>query len=140
MKLSWFLGLALLSSSVFAEVKHINNEELKQLLTENVPIIDIRRAEEWQQTGVVEDSHLMTFFDKKGKYDFPKWLAALDKIAKKDQPFILICRTGNRTNVLSNALSKKLGYKHVYNVKKGITHWKREGLPVVSAVKSDAAK
>ncbi len=133
MKLNGLLVLALLSGSVFAEVKHIDNRELQQLLAENVPIIDIRLAEEWQQTGVVENSHLLTFFDEKGHYDTPKWLAALDKIAQKDTPFILICRTGNRTNVLSHALSKQLGYQQIYNVQKGITDWKREGLPVVLA-------
>mgnify|MGYP003702081111 CR=1 FL=1 len=128
-----FLGCSLLfSHSLSAEVTHINNQELEQMLKDGVPVIDIRRAEEWQQTGVVEGSHLLTFFDKQGKYNFPKWHAGLDKIAQADEPFILICRTGNRTNLLSQALDKQLGYSKVYNVKKGITHWKTENFPVVA--------
>ena len=116
-----------------AEVTNINNAELEKLMAQGIPVIDIRRAEEWQQTGVIKGSHLMTFFDKKGNYDVAAWLEKLAPIAGKDQPFILICRTGNRTGVVSNFLDKKLGYTKVYNVKKGITDWIKNGKPVVKA-------
>lgn len=117
-----------------AEVLQLDNPALQTLLAQGVPIIDIRRAEEWQETGVIEHSHLLTFFDKQGRYNLPEWLAALEKIAPgKDQPFILICRTGNRTGQVSQALSEQLGYKKVYNVTRGITDWKRQQLPVVQA-------
>jgi len=49
----------------------------------------------------------------------------------KNDPVILICRTGSRTDVLSRALVEELGYTQVYNVKNGITRWVSEGLPVV---------
>ena len=133
--LSTFLfGFCLLAShSLSAEVSHVNNQELAQLIKDGVPVIDIRRAEEWQQTGVVEGSHLLTFFDKRGGYNFPKWMEAFSQIVPdRDTPFVLICRTGNRTNILSQALDKQLGYVKTYNVKKGITHWKAEKLPVVA--------
>jgi rhodanese-related sulfurtransferase len=114
-----------------AEVHQLDNQALQALLAEGVPVIDIRRAEEWRETGVIENSHLLTFFDQQGRYNLPEWLAALGKIvASKDQPFILICRTGNRTGLLSRALSEQLGYRKVYNVSKGITDWKRQQLPV----------
>ena len=115
----------------FAEVGQISNAELKQLMDKNVPIIDIRRVDEWKKTGIVEGSHKLTFFDARGKYDMDKWLAELDKIAKKDQPFILICRTGNRTGQVSNFLDKKLGYQKVYNVKDGIKKWIKDGNEIV---------
>ncbi|MDM8547620.1 rhodanese-like domain-containing protein [Candidatus Venteria ishoeyi] len=120
-----------LSFSAYAEVKHIDNTALKQLLKKNIPIIDIRRSEEWRQTGIVPDSHLLTFFDKKGSYDTPKWLTELDKIAKKDQPFILICRTGNRTRTIANFLDKRVGYQQIYNVERGISNWIKQKQPVV---------
>ena len=44
---------------------------------------------------------------------------------------ILICRTGSRTNTLGNLLVEKLGYTQVYNVRRGITGWIAEKLPVV---------
>jgi rhodanese-related sulfurtransferase len=130
------LILTLLLAAAFslpaqAEVKNIDNEELKALMAQGVPIIDIRRPDEWKQTGVVKGSHLNTFFDRNGRYDVRAWLARLAPIAGKDDPFILICRTGNRTGTVSRFLDQKLGYKKVYNVQRGITDWIRKGNPVV---------
>ncbi|MCU7939917.1 MAG: rhodanese-like domain-containing protein [gamma proteobacterium symbiont of Bathyaustriella thionipta] len=120
-------------STVSAEVGQLSNAQLKKLMDENVPLIDIRRADEWQSTGVIKGSHLLTFFDARGNYDMEKWLADLDKIAKKNQKFILICRSGNRTGQVSNFLNKKLGYQQVYHLQRGIKNWIKAGDKVVSA-------
>lgn len=130
------LFMALLLGAAFvlparAEVTKIDNQQLKALMEQGVPVIDIRRPEEWKQTGVVKGSHLITFFDARGRYDVRAWLDKLAPIAGKDDPFILICRTGNRTGTVSRFLDQKLGYKKVYDVKKGITDWIRKGNPVV---------
>ncbi len=127
----WVLLLVLTTLPAWAGVRHIDDETLQALIDQGVPVIDIRRPEEWRQTGVIEGSHLITFFDKQGRYDVRAWLEKLSAIAGKDDPFILICRTGNRTGVVSRFLSEKLGYRKVYNVKKGITDWIRKGHPVV---------
>lgn len=127
----FLFSLLVLAQSAQADVKHIDNEALKSMLEAGVPIIDVRRPEEWKQTGIVEGSHLMTFFDKQGRYDVAAWLQKLDKIAKQNEPFILICRTGNRTGTISNFLDRKLSYNNVYNVQKGITYWIEGGLPTV---------
>jgi rhodanese-related sulfurtransferase len=126
-----FLLTLLCAFPVSAEVTNIDNAQLESLMKEGVPVVDIRREEEWQQTGVIKGSHLITFFDKKGNYDVAAWLGKLAPVAGKDQPFILICRTGNRTGTVSNFLDKKLGYSKVYNVQKGITDWIAKGKPVV---------
>ena len=57
----------LLTSITYSEVIEVSNSQLKSLLENNVPIIDIRREEEWKATGIIENSILMTFFDKKWK-------------------------------------------------------------------------
>ena len=126
----FFLAL-LLSLPAGAAVTNIDNEELEKLISQGVPIIDIRRPDEWRQTGVVKGSHLITFFDKRGNYNVRAWLDKLAPIAGKDDPFILICRTGNRTGTVSRFLDQKLGYSKVYNVQKGITDWIAKGKPVV---------
>lgn len=126
-----FLFVCVFSFPASAEVSNIGDAELAKLINEGVPVIDIRRVEEWQQTGVVKDSHLITFFDKKGNYDVQTWLEKLAPIASTDEPFILICRTGNRTGTVGNFLDKRLGYSKVYNVEKGITDWIAKGKPVV---------
>ncbi len=107
--------------------KHISNAELKKLLDKDIPIFDIRRPEEWKQTGVVEGSIKLTFFNKKGQIN-PNFIPEFNKIiTNKDQPFVFICRTGSRTGVMSKAFSKQLGHSNFYNVKNGITRWIAEG-------------
>ena len=128
-----FLALLLVAGLAMpaqAEVDNIDNQQLKALMEQGVPVIDIRRPEEWKQTGVVKGSHLITFFDARGRYDVQAWLDRLAPIAGKDDPFVLICRTGNRIGTVSRFLDQKLGYKKVYNVQKGITDWIRKGNPV----------
>lgn len=108
---------------------NVDNQQLKTMLDEGVTIIDIRRPEEWKQTGVVKGSQRLTSFDKSGRL-IPGFLPAFTQNIDKNQPVILICRTGNRTRALSTHLSKELGYTNIYNVKNGITRWIREGNPV----------
>ena len=124
-------GLFLMCTTVKAEVIKIGNSALASLIDKQVPIIDIRRQEEWSQTGIIEGSILMTFFDKDGKAEVDTWLQNLDLVANKNEPFILICRTGRRTGLVSNFLNKKLKYEKVYDVTDGITEWIRKGNTVV---------
>mgnify|MGYP001381581842 FL=1 len=122
----------LVASFAFSDVIEIGNIELKSLLQKKIPLIDIRRKDEWKSTGIVENSILMTFFDKNGKANTNKWLKELNKIANKNDPVILICRTGRRTGIISKFLSEKLGYRLIYDVTDGITDWIKKGNTVVN--------
>ena len=122
----------LVASFAFSDVIEIGNIELKSLLQKNIPLIDIRRKDEWKSTGIVENSILMTFFDKNGKANTNEWLKELYKIAKKNDPVILICRTGRRTGIISKFLSEKVGYRLIYDVTDGITDWIKKGNTVVN--------
>ncbi len=108
---------------------NLDNKELQTLLSEGVPIFDVRRPDEWRQTGVIKDSQLLTFVDGRGRV-IEDFMPRLTQAVGKDDPVILICRTGNRTSQLARHLVEKMGYTKVYNVKDGITKWAREGLPV----------
>ena len=114
----------------YAEVVDINNEQILELSKKNIPIIDIRRSSEWEQTGVVPKSILLTFFDKNGKYNFDEWYAKLSLKIDERKPIILICRTGRRTRLIAEMMEKKLGFI-IYNSKNGITSWIDENLPTV---------
>ena len=122
----------LIASFAFSDVIEIGNIELKSLLQKKIPLIDIRRKDEWKSTGIVENSILMTFFDKNGKANTNKWLKELNKIANKNDPVILICRTGRRTGIISKFLSEKVGYRLIYDVTDGITDWIKKGNTVVN--------
>ncbi len=110
---------------------NINNEELKQLLARGTKIVDVRHPEEWRETGIVKGSILSEAFVETGRLR-REFITELAQNVKKDEPVILICRTGNRTNVLSEGLSEQFGYTKIYNVTKGIVDWIDKGNPVVS--------
>ena len=108
---------------------NVGNDQLKELVANGAALIDVRRLEEWVDTGVVEGSEKMTFFDDKGNYDAKTWFEDLQLVATKDQPVVLICWTGVRSKVIANWLDNGMGYDKVYNVKKGIKHWIDQGQP-----------
>jgi rhodanese-related sulfurtransferase len=127
-----FLFLSLLPLSACSEPPYTNidNQQLKTLQSQGIPVYDIRRLDEWTSTGVLEGSHRLTFVDDKGRVN-PEFVEKFTKEVGKNDPVILICRTGNRTDTLSRALAEQLGYTKIYNVKNGITRWISEGLPLV---------
>ena len=108
---------------------NVDNDGLKQLMAQGVPVYDVRRADEWHATGVVAGSRQLTFVDAQGRLN-PEFLPRFSAEVAKDVPVVLICRTGNRTDKLARELMS-LGYTRVYNVRDGITHWIGEKQPVV---------
>ena len=70
---------------------NIDNEELKDLLSKGVKIIDVRHPFEWKETGVVKGSILIESFEQSGKLR-RAFITELAETVKKDEPFIMICR------------------------------------------------
>ena len=108
---------------------NIGNRDVRNLLQQGVKLFDIRRQDEWKQTGVVEGSIQTTAFDNRGRFQ-QSFLDELARQVDKNEEFMIICRTGNRTAALANWLSTRGGYSKVHNVRDGITDWIDEGLPV----------
>ena len=131
--------LLLAGAAARADVVDVDNAEFARLMAAGVPVIDIRTAPEWEETGIVARSHLLTFFDERGKTDPAAWLEKAKAIAKPGDPVILLCRSGNRTKAASQFLSQQAGYARVYNVKDGIKLWIKEGRPLTPAAQSIAA-
>lgn len=109
---------------------NIDNQQLKALLAKGTRIIDVRRPDEWRGTGIVAGSVLMESFQKTGRLR-EGFLDEFTQSVKKDEPVILVCRTGNRSAMLANVLSERFGFTNIYNVTKGIEDWIKEGNPVV---------
>lgn len=123
---------SLMSLPVRAGVVDIGNAELIRLQAEGVALVDIRTLPEWEDTGIVAGSHLITLFDERGQSRPADWLAQVGKVAAPGQPVIVICRSGNRTRAASQLLLQQ-GYGTVYNVREGIKGWLRAAQPVVPA-------
>ena len=113
-----------------ADVISITNEQMLKLSKSNIPIIDVRRNSEWNQTGVVPNSILLTFFDKNGNYNFEEWYEKLRLNINEEKPIILICRTGRRTKIIAEMMDKNLD-NVIYNAKDGITSWIDAKLPII---------
>ena len=111
------------SIQLFAEIYEVNNEKIKMLLENDVPLIDIRTEGEWYETGVINSSHLLTFFDKDGSYDFRKWMIELAEISNENGPVIIICRSGRRSRIVSNMIIKKNSEYLIYHATNGIKSW-----------------
>ena len=94
-------------------------------------VIDIRREEEWKETGILQGSNTITAFTKDGNIhpDFPKKF--FDLINDIDVPILLYCRTGNRTGILGQALIDQVGQTNVSHLSEGIVGWKKQGFPTV---------
>lgn len=115
-----------------ADVTQVSNAQLEKLLEQGAVLVDVRLEEEWRDSGVIEGSHTLTFFDRRYRYDAPAWLAALEEIAPGDTPVVLICESGSRTNSITRFLDAKVGRKNVHNLTRGIRSWINNRKPVVA--------
>ena len=103
----------------------VTADELLYAKKNGALIIDIRREEEWKETGVIEGAELITAFQKDGSLH-PEFQNKFFSVAvSKDIPIVLYCRTGNRTNALGTALMNQLGFTDVSHLSNGIKGWKK---------------
>ncbi len=129
MKFKQWLILYILcsASSVYAEVIQIDAQQLKSLIKAGVTVIDLRTPSEWDQTGIVEGSLPIMFFDERRQPQAKQWMHKVAQIVTPDDELILICRTGNRSNMVGNYLVRQHDFRRVYNVSKGIKDWIAQG-------------
>jgi rhodanese-related sulfurtransferase len=95
-----------------------------------VLIVDVRRPEEWAETGVAPGAALITLQDA----DFLERLAVAAG-GNKDAAIAFNCRSGVRSASAAEK-ARAAGYSNVYNVTGGMSAaggWIDAGLPVVAA-------
>ena len=115
----------------FADVETINNIKVKSLISRGVPLIDIRSSIEWKETGIIEGSHLITFFNEKGKVNLNKWMSAFNKVADTTKPFMLICASGVRSKFASYILNNQFDIPKIYDASEGVSGWIKDKHSVV---------
>lgn len=97
-------------------------------------LIDIRRPEEWRQTGVAKDARRINMEHPDGLIAFLRQIAVEVK-GDANAPIGLICRTGNRTTAIQEIM-REVGFTNVHNIKEGMIGsaagpgWIARGLPV----------
>jgi rhodanese-related sulfurtransferase len=83
-------------------------------------ILDVREPSEWNEFHV-PGSTLIPLGQ----------LQARVNEVPKDKPVVVVCRSGNRSQVGRDVL-KQAGFENVTSMKGGLTQWKNQGLPTVS--------
>jgi rhodanese-related sulfurtransferase len=86
----------------------------------NFVIIDVCTPEEYSEKHLKNAVNLDFYSD-----DFIDNLKKLDK----NKTYLVYCRVGRRSQK-SMDIMKELGFKRVYNMLGGITHWTKEEYPV----------
>ncbi|MEA3372836.1 MAG: rhodanese-like domain-containing protein [Campylobacterota bacterium] len=128
--MKYFLSFLLLFvTTLFAEVKHQYVDQ--KLLDSGIQIVDIRTPGEWKDTGLVQGSIPIMFFNERGGYNVEQFLNELNQKIDTKKEFALICNSGSRTRILADFLSKKLGY-NVIDLKGGIRYGMGKNIPLES--------
>lgn len=83
-------------------------------------VLDIRTPEEFAEARLA-DAIMVDYYAS----DFADQLDRLDK----DVPYVLYCRTGNRSSDAVKTM-KSLGFAEVYEIDGGIVNWYEQGFPV----------
>ncbi len=110
------------------ELKNITPEQLQTLQNKGALVIDIRTTTEWATSGIIPASKKLEFFNEQGEFDAKKWLDDLNQLhTSPEQPVILVCRSGNRSSMLGNYLTDKLGMNNIYHLQNGIMSWIKAG-------------
>ena len=122
----------LVAVTILPKLADATAADLKVAQKNGVVVIDIRRAEEWVETGIIEGAYTITAFTQSGELH-PEFQAKFTAIVPTPEtPVMLYCRTGNRTGVIGNALVSQLGYSDVTHLSEGIVGWVAGGAPVVA--------
>lgn len=99
-------------------VAQLSVADLKQKLAAKEPLqlIDVRSAEEYTHEGHIAGARLIPL---------PVLAQRLAEIAR-DTPVVLVCRSGNRSQVAADLLAKA-GYNALFNLQGGMIAWRRAG-------------
>ncbi len=119
-----FSGIMLLWSlfgNRFRGIKEVNSAAALQLINhKNAIVLDVREPGEYD-TGHILNSRLIPLGKLKER------MGELEKY--KDQPIVVMCRSGNRSGTACFLLGKQ-GFTQAYNLAGGLQAWKKANLPL----------
>ena len=110
LKLFFYTLLVFLQSYI---IQDIDKQEVSNLLNNEVVVIDVRTNKEFKE-GNIETSFNLDFQKR-------EFIDSLDKLDKNKQ-YLIYCASGNRSLKASHIM-KSLGFKIIYNYKKGYKDW-----------------
>ena len=124
--------IELLAVSMPVSLGQATPAELIQARKDGVTIVDIRRPDEWSQTGVIEGAKTITAFEANGGLHPDFHQKFMNLVHSRETPVLLYCYMGGRTTNLGTALIEQLGFLHVTHLSGGILSWKADGYSTVN--------
>lgn len=126
------LLFSLMIHTPLAMANELGSVDIAQMLEmknrHNALIIDIRTEKEWAKYGTIPHSVRLQFFNDRGNYNTEQWLSEMEKLrTSPNQPVVLVCRSGKRSEKAGNLLVKKLGLNHINHLQNGIQPWIQAG-------------
>jgi sulfur-carrier protein adenylyltransferase/sulfurtransferase len=103
------------------QVQEVDPSDVKPLVGNGVPIIDVREAEEYSIAHLPGAKHV-----PRGYLESRIDAAVPDR----KQRVVLYCATGQRSALAAHTLREELGFEDVVSMKGGITLWKDRGYEV----------
>lgn len=108
-------------SSGKAKIKNLSGKEAAEILKDtSIFILDVRTPAEYQE-GRIPGAVLIPVYELADR--------AKELEAYKNKPLFVYCRSGNRSIVAIQILTKQ-GFTNLLHLNKGIKSWINEGLPV----------
>jgi rhodanese-related sulfurtransferase len=115
LKYSIFLLIIVVGCSKSSAIQNISVQEAQDMiLKDEITILDVRTPEEYD-SGHIPNSELIPLHELEGRTE------DLDKNAT----YLIVCRSGNRSQQASDLLSKK-GFEKIYNMVGGMNEWTGE--------------
>ncbi len=121
-------------------VKTILSNNIYDISSNDVILVDVRTEIEWHNTGVPDfENILFVTYRIDQETDFTKIIS--NKIKDKNISILLICRSGVRSLYAANLLENH-GYKNCYNIEDGFEGsikgpgWVKNNLPIIKMVNS----
>ncbi len=111
------------SGSVTQTIELVSPSKAAEVIADQpdgLVVLDIRTPEEFNEARLA-DAIMVDYYAA----DFADQLDQLDK----DVPYVLYCRTGNRSSDAVKRM-KELGFTEVYEIDGGIVNWYEQGYPV----------
>ena len=127
---SVMVGVAWARRDRFAGEEMTPRAALAAARSGDVLLVDIRRPDEWAQTGIPEGGHAIDL----RRADFIEAVAALAE-GDRTRRVALICAAGRRSD-RTGAMLEDAGFEHVIDVPEGMAGsaagpgWQARGLPV----------
>lgn len=100
-------------------VPELTPEEAQKLIDDGALLVDVREQNEWDAARV----HGAVL---KPMSDLNSWYQDLPR----DRQVVLMCRTGNRSGKIADALINQASFTNVHNLTGGIVRWAEEGRPI----------